>query len=193
MPLRYSYRLYPTPVQQQALARLFGCVRVVFNDGLRTREQAYEAGRPYPTDSELSARLTASKATPERAWLGEVSAVPLQQSLADLNLAYQRFFASRMALRDWQAAGRKGARPRAVGPPRFKSHASAPALLSTQAIATEQFVASSGPVSHPRMRHENAPTGCHPPQGPRPLAPSGLTPWVLRVPKARAEEAGSHR
>jgi putative transposase len=121
MPLRYSYRLYPTPVQQQALARLFGCVRVVFNDGLRTREQAYEAGRPYPTDSELSARLTASKATPERAWLGEVSAVPLQQSLADLNLAYQRFFASRMALRDWQAAGRKGARPRAVGPPRFKS------------------------------------------------------------------------
>ena len=42
----------------------------------------------------LSARLTAVKATPERAWLGEVSAVVLQQALADLNTAYRNFFAS---------------------------------------------------------------------------------------------------
>jgi hypothetical protein len=33
--LRYSYRLYPTPGQQQALAGAFGCARVVLNDGLR--------------------------------------------------------------------------------------------------------------------------------------------------------------
>jgi len=35
------------------------------------------------TDAELSARLTATKRTPERAWLAEVSAVVLQQALAD--------------------------------------------------------------------------------------------------------------
>ena len=94
MLVRYRYRLYPTPGQQQALARAFGCARVVFNDALRTRQHAHEAGLPYITDAELSARLTACKATPERAWLGEVSAVVLQQALADLNAAYRNFFAS---------------------------------------------------------------------------------------------------
>jgi len=78
--LRYNYRLYPTPGQRQALARAFGCARVVFNDGLSARQAAHEAGLPYVTDAELSARLTAAKATPERAWPGEVSAVVLQQA-----------------------------------------------------------------------------------------------------------------
>ena len=111
MQLRYNYRLYPSPGQRDALARAFGCARVVFNDGLRARQEARAAGRPYLTDAELSARLTASKATPERAWLGEVSAVVLQQSLADLNAAYRSFFAS--------VAGRRQG-PK-IQPPRFKS------------------------------------------------------------------------
>jgi putative transposase len=84
---------------------------VVFNDGLWARQEAHAAGLPYITDGELSARLTASKATPERVWLGEVSAVVLQQALADLNAAYRNFFAS-------VAGKRKGPK---VGPPRFRS------------------------------------------------------------------------
>ena len=111
MQLRYNYRLYPTPGQQQALARAFGCVRVVFNDALRARQQAHQAGLAYLTDAELSARLTASKATPERAWLAEVSSVVLQQALADLNAAYRNFLAS-------AAGNRQGRR---VGPPRPRS------------------------------------------------------------------------
>jgi putative transposase len=67
---------------------------VVFNDGLHARQAAYQAGLPYVTDRELSARLTAAKATPERAWLVEVSSVVLQQALADLNAAYRNFFTS---------------------------------------------------------------------------------------------------
>ena len=63
MQLRYGYRLYPAPSQRPALARAFGCARVVFNDALAAREAAYQAGEPYLTDGELSARLTASKAT----------------------------------------------------------------------------------------------------------------------------------
>jgi len=94
-----------------ALARAFGCARVVFNDGLAARQDARQAGLPYLSDRELSARLTAAKATPERAWLGEVSAVVLQQALADLNAAYRTFFASR-------TGQRKGPK---VGPPRFRS------------------------------------------------------------------------
>jgi len=121
MRLRYNYRLYPTPRQCAALARAFGCARVAFNDGLRARQEAHEAGLPYVTDAELSARLTAAKTTPERAWLGEVSAVVLQQALADLCTAYRRFFDYRNAAREWQADGRKGPRPRRVGLPRLKS------------------------------------------------------------------------
>jgi len=109
--LRYNYRLYPPPAERAALARAFGCARVVFNDGLRIRQEAHAAGLPYPTDAELSARLTMAKAAPERAWLGEVSAVVLQQALADLNAAYRNFFAS-------LKGQRKGPK---MGPPRFRS------------------------------------------------------------------------
>jgi transposase len=84
----------PTPAQARIFVRVFGCARVVYNDALLARREAHNAGLPYISDAELSARLTAAKATPERAWLGEVSSVVLQQSLADLNAAYKNFFAS---------------------------------------------------------------------------------------------------
>jgi putative transposase len=91
------------------LARAFGCARVVFNDALRARETARAAGLPFIPSGELSKQLTASKKTPERAWLAEVSSVVLQQSLRDLDTAYKNFF-----------DGLKGKRPK-TGPPRFKS------------------------------------------------------------------------
>ncbi|KWW97538.1 hypothetical protein TH66_18200 [Carbonactinospora thermoautotrophica] len=76
MQLRYNYRLYPTPSQRQALAKAFGCARVVYNDGLRVQQDAHAAGLPYISDAELQRRvLTEAKKTPERAWLAEVSAV----------------------------------------------------------------------------------------------------------------------
>lgn len=110
--LRYNYRLYPTPAQCSALARAFGCARVVFNDGLRARQEAHAAGLPYISDGDLSKRvITEAKKTEGRAWLGEVSAVVLQQALADLNTAYRNFFAS-------ITGKRKGRR---VAPPRFRS------------------------------------------------------------------------
>jgi putative transposase len=111
MQLRYAYRLDPTPGQRQALARAFGCARAVFNDAIAARRAAHETGAPYPTDAQLSKALTAAKRTPERAWLTEVSAVVLQQALADANTAYRNFFASLKERRK----GRK------VGAPRFRS------------------------------------------------------------------------
>ncbi|MEP7023161.1 MAG: RNA-guided endonuclease TnpB family protein [Actinomycetota bacterium] len=111
MQLRYSFRLYPTSGQAIALARTFGCARVVFNDALRARRDAHAAGLPYISGAALSAQLTAIKKMPERAWLAEVSSVALQQALADLNTAYRNFFASATGTR----TGRK------VAPPRFRS------------------------------------------------------------------------
>jgi putative transposase len=110
--LRYNFRLYPTAGQRQALARAFGCARTVFNDGLRARNDAHAAGLPYISDGDLSKRvITQAKQTPERSWLGEVSAVVVQQALADLNTAYRNFFTS-------LSGKRKG--PKAA-PPKFRS------------------------------------------------------------------------
>ncbi|WAZ27016.1 transposase [Streptomyces cinnabarinus] len=112
MQLRYAFRLYPDADQQTALARAFGCARVVFNDAVRAREDARAQGMPFPKAGELSTRLiTEAKRTAERSWLGEVSAVVLQQSLRDAETAYRNFFTS---LKGTCKGPKRGA-------PRFKS------------------------------------------------------------------------
>jgi len=110
--LRYGFRLYPDAGQRTALARAFGCARVVFNDAVRAREDARRAGEAFPAAGELSKKLiTAAKQTASRAWLGEVSSVVLQQALRDVDAAYRNFFAS-------LKGQRQGAK---MGAPRFKS------------------------------------------------------------------------
>lgn len=112
MQLRYNFRAYPTKGQANSLARAFGCARVVFNDGLRARQEAHAAGLAYIKDTDLQKQvITAAKRTEERAWLGEVSSVVLVQSLRDLHTAYRNFFSS-------VTGKRKGPK---VAPPRFKS------------------------------------------------------------------------
>ena len=93
------------------LARVFGCARVVFNDALRVRDDAYRAGVKL-SDSEIQRRvITAAKTTTERAWLCGVSSVALVQSVNDSRRAWRNFF-------DSHTGKRKG---RKVGRPRFKS------------------------------------------------------------------------
>ncbi|MFD4510630.1 RNA-guided endonuclease InsQ/TnpB family protein [Streptomyces sp. NPDC058457] len=119
--------MYPDAAQQAALARAFGCARVVFNDAVRAREDARKAGQAFPTAGELSRKLiTEAKKTASRCWLGEVSAVVLQQSLRDAESAYRNFFAS-------QRGTRKGPK---LGSPRFKSRKDA--RQSIRFTATDQ-------------------------------------------------------
>lgn len=107
MKARYQYRFYPTDQQQQSLARLFGCVRVVYNDALAICKQSEKK----PKSAELQKLvITQAKKLQERAWLSEVSAIPLQQSVSDLEIAFKNFFDSRKGKRK----GRK------VGYPKFK-------------------------------------------------------------------------
>jgi len=92
--VRYRYRIYPSPGQQQALARVFGCARVVYNDCLRVREECYAAGEKI-SDAEVQRRvITLAKLTPERAWLGEVASVALVQACQDARRAYRNWFDS---------------------------------------------------------------------------------------------------
>lgn len=93
------------------LTRSFGCVRMVFNDALRTREQAHAGGEQI-SDAEVQRRVvTLAKTTPERVWLSEVASVALVQACHDARRAYRNCF-------DSLSGKRKGRR---VGHPRFRS------------------------------------------------------------------------
>jgi putative transposase len=111
MQMRYRYRIEPTAAQQQFLARVFGCCRVVFNDALRTRGEAFRAGMKL-SDSQIQSRvITQAETTDERHWLAEVPSVALVQSVNDARRAWRNFFDS--------ARGRRRG-PR-VGRPKMKS------------------------------------------------------------------------
>ena len=114
MKLRYRYRIYPTTQQKRLLSQLFGCCRVVFNDALAYCKQEEQNGNKKPSSIELSKRLTEIKKTEGKQWLTEVSSIPLQQSLRDLEQAYSNFFKSCKG----QRKGKK------VKPPRFKKRKS---------------------------------------------------------------------
>jgi putative transposase len=107
MKARYQYRFYPTDQQRQSLAQLFGCVRVVWNDALAICKQSEKK----PKSAELQKLvITQAKKTSSRAWLSEVSNIPLQQSVADLETAFKNFF-------DSCKGKRKGCK---AGYPKFK-------------------------------------------------------------------------
>jgi putative transposase len=109
---RYRYRIYPNDEQKVKLAQLFGCCRVVWNDGLAYCLELRKQGVKKPSNGDLQKQfITQAKLTEERIWLKEVSNIPLQQSLNDLNQAYDNFFNS-------CKGKRKGKK---VNPPKFKS------------------------------------------------------------------------
>jgi putative transposase len=115
MKARYNYRIYPTDSQKIALSQLFGCVRVVWNDALAYCQELYQKGEKKPKNAELQKQfITASKQIAERKWLSEVSNIPLQQSLNDLDQSYSNFFQS-------CKGERKGKK---VRPPKFKKRKS---------------------------------------------------------------------
>ena len=140
MQVRYRYRIYPTPRQQQALARVFGCARVVYNDCLRVRDEVYAAGEEI-TDTEVQRRvITLAKATPERAWLAEVASVALVQASQDARRAYKNWF-------DSLAGRRKGPKVRHPKPRRKRGRQSIRLTRNGFALRGERlYVAKAGDI-----------------------------------------------
>jgi IS605 OrfB family transposase len=95
MRTAYRCRAYPDAAQQAVLNRTFGCVRVVWNAILAARRERYATQRAGTSYGQASAELTAMKKDPQRAWLNEVSCVPLQQALRHQQQAFAAFFAGR--------------------------------------------------------------------------------------------------
>jgi putative transposase len=104
----FKYRFYPTPEQAVALSRTFGSVRFVYNWALNLRTQAWYGRRERVNYARTSAELTTLKKQPETAWLNEVSSVPTQQALRNLQTAFTNFWGKRAAYPSFKKKGHRG-------------------------------------------------------------------------------------
>jgi len=91
----YKYRFYPSDRQKRILAQTFGCCRYVYNWALRQRTDAYYQHGERLYYEGTAGRLVTLKKQEETAWLNEVSSVPLQQALRNLDKAFRNFFEGR--------------------------------------------------------------------------------------------------
>ena len=91
----YRFRMRPSNAQEQALNRLAGARRWVWNWALRRwKDHHAEHSETIPA-ARLSAELTTLKQQPETAWLKEADSQALQQTLKDLHRAFAAFFEGR--------------------------------------------------------------------------------------------------
>lgn len=87
-----KFRIYPTEVQKELLAKTFGCVRWVYNYALAAKMKVYETTQETLSVYTISSELSKLKDALETEWLREVNAQSLQSSLRHLDAAYSRFF-----------------------------------------------------------------------------------------------------
>lgn len=106
----FRFRMEPDAAQREAMARMAGARRFVWNWALDQRKRHYAAtGKGLPA-AELSRRLTQLKRQPEFAWLQESDSQALQQVLADLQRAFVNCFEKRARFPRFKSRKRDKAR-----------------------------------------------------------------------------------
>jgi len=88
----YKFRLYPNKEQQEKLAKQFGAARFVYNHFLRQRIDHYAEKGKGLTYHDTALALTELKKQDDYTWLKDADSQALQQSLRDLDVAYNNFF-----------------------------------------------------------------------------------------------------
>jgi putative transposase len=91
----YKYELQPNGEQLRDMRRFAGACRFVFNKALALQKQRHEQGEKRLGYADLCRNLTAWRNGVETPWLKGSPVHPLQQTLKDLERAYQNFFAKR--------------------------------------------------------------------------------------------------
>ncbi len=86
----YKFRIYPNESQKLQLLKTFGCCRFIYNYYLNKRIELYKNDKQTMNYNACSANLTNLKN--ELTWLKEVDKFALQNSLKDLDRAFQNFF-----------------------------------------------------------------------------------------------------
>lgn len=89
----FRYRLYPNAATQVVFNQWFGCCRKVYNEALDQAQKQYQLGNTkFVNRSNLFSMITKLKADKQYDYLKQVPIHTLQNSLANLLEAYQRFF-----------------------------------------------------------------------------------------------------
>lgn len=90
MEYTMKVRLYPNREQEELIQKTFGCCRYVYNHFLALRKETYETSGQTLNFFACSNKLTELKK--DLPWLSEVDSQALQQTLRNLDRAYQNFF-----------------------------------------------------------------------------------------------------
>lgn len=93
MERAYKLRIYPNNKQIELLNQAFGCVRYIYNYFLNRKINFYEKNNVGLTYNECSKELTQLKK--ENEWLQNPDKCALQNTLKNLDTAYQNFFNKR--------------------------------------------------------------------------------------------------
>ena len=93
--LGYKFRIYPNRTQEKLINCTLGCARFVYNHFLAVKRDEWEANHNSLTYVKTSKLLTDLKKREETAWLSRSDSVALQQSLRNLDRAFQNFFEKR--------------------------------------------------------------------------------------------------
>lgn len=89
----FKIRIYPIKEQQVLLEKTFGANRFVYNYFLNLKSKLYEFYKIKLSYNNSSNVLTELKR--QKTWLKEVDSKSLQQTLKDLDSAYQRFYSGK--------------------------------------------------------------------------------------------------
>lgn len=90
MEKAYKFRIYPNKVQEELIQKTFGCVRYVYNRALSERIEQYKQTGKSDRYYAQSKFLTQWKE--ELDWLREPDKCSLQNSLKNLDDAYNNFY-----------------------------------------------------------------------------------------------------
>lgn len=85
-------RLYPNSVQKQRIASQIGGARYVYNRTLALRKYAYTKFGIKVGKFALTNHIKKLKSREQTAWLKEIDSQAIQQSIANMDKAYQHFF-----------------------------------------------------------------------------------------------------
>jgi putative transposase len=85
----FKYRLYPTRDQQVLINKHIGACRTIYNLALETKQESYKKGTKLSA-FDLINQLPDLKI--DHSWLKEINSQSLQQSIKNVDAAYNRFF-----------------------------------------------------------------------------------------------------
>lgn len=88
----YKYRIYPNKSQEELILKHIGCCRYIYNYGLEKKIKTYQESKQGLSRFEIQSDLVSLKKNEETSWLKEVNSLSLQASLANLDMAFTKFF-----------------------------------------------------------------------------------------------------